>query len=236
MNTRQNAFFAGVRAAVPVILGTVPVGIAFAVTARQAGLSVAQTSGMSLLVCAGASQMMAVGMYAQGAGLLAMILATFILNLRHLIMSTCVMHPLRSEKTGWKLLAAFGVTDETFAIFTTEKEDRHTIPFFLGLVAVIYSAWNLSTLAGALASGLLPDIVSASLGIAIYAMFIGILTPSLTGNWRMLALAALTAVCNSLLTQVIPSSWSLIVSTLACAWLGTFFADTDGEEAQHGQQ
>jgi len=232
----KREFFAGVRAAVPVILGTVPVGIAFAVMARQAGLTVAQTSGMSLLVCAGASQMMAVGMYAQGAGLLAMILATFILNLRHLIMSTCVMHPLRDEKTGWKLLAAFGVTDETFAIFTTEQEKHHTIPFFLGLVAVIYSAWNLSTLAGALASSLLPDIVSASLGIAIYAMFIGILTPSLTGNWRMLALAALTAVCNSLLTQVIPSSWALIVSTLVCAWLGTFFVDTDGEEARHGQQ
>ena len=232
----KREFFAGVRAAVPVILGTVPVGIAFAVMARQAGLTVAQTSGMSLLVCAGASQMMAVGMYAQGAGLLAMILATFILNLRHLIMSTCVMHPLRDEKTGWKLLAAFGVTDETFAIFTTEQEEHHTISFFLGLVAVIYSAWNLSTLAGALASSLLPDIVSASLGIAIYAMFIGILTPSLTGNRRMLALAALTAVCNTLLTQVIPSSWALIASTLVCAWLGTFFVDIDGKGEQHGQQ
>ena len=236
MKNRQHEFLCGVRAALPVILGTVPVGIAFAVMARQAGLTVAQTSGMSLLVCAGASQMMAVGMYAQGAGLLAMVLATFILNLRHLIMSTCVMHPLRGERTAWKLLAAFGVTDETFAIFTTEREEHHTIPFFLGLVAVIYAAWNLSTLAGALASGLLPDIVSASLGIAIYAMFIGILTPSLTGNWRLLALAALTAVCNTLLGQIIPSSWALIVSTLVCAWLGTFFVDINGEEDRHGQQ
>ena len=232
----KREFLSGVRAALPVIPGTVPVGIAFAVMARQAGLTAAQTSGMSLLVCAGASQMMAVGMYAQGAGLLAMVLATFILNLRHLIMSACVMHSLRGERTGWKLLAAFGVTDETFAIFTTEEDEHHTIPFFLGLAAVIYAAWNISTLAGALASSLLPDIVSASLGIAIYAMFIGILTPSLTENWRMLALSALTAVCNTLLGQVIPSSWALIASTLVCAWLGTFFVDIGGEEAHHGQQ
>ena len=230
----KHAYWVGIRAAVPVILGTVPVGLAFAVMARQAGLTVAETCGMSLLVCAGASQMMAVGMFAQGAGLAAIVIATFVLNLRHLIMSTCVMHPLRDEKIGRKLLSAFGVTDETFAIFTTAPDTQRSTAFFLGLVTVIYGTWNLSTLAGAVASDILPPVLTSSLGIAIYAMFIGILLPSLTGSLRMLALAALTAVCNSLLSQVIAPSWSLIVSTLVCAWLGTFFVDTDtGKEAAH---
>ena len=86
-------------------------------------------------------------------------------------------------------------------------------------------------LAGALMSDLLPDIVSASLGIAIYAMFIGILVPSLTGNWRMLALVAMTAVCNTLLSGCIAPGWALIISTLLCAWLGTYFVPLPGKEA-----
>lgn len=54
------------RAGLPVVLGYIPVGIAYAVMARQAGFSVAETCGMSLLVFAGAAEMMSVGMYAQG--------------------------------------------------------------------------------------------------------------------------------------------------------------------------
>ena len=65
-NTAQQ-FLRGMQSGVPVILGFIPVGIAYAIMARQAGFSVAQTCFMSLLVFAGASQMMAVGMYAQGA-------------------------------------------------------------------------------------------------------------------------------------------------------------------------
>ena len=84
-------YFTGVRAGIPVILGFVPVGIAYAIMARQAGFSAFETVFMSIAVFAGASQMMAVGMYVQGASIIAMILATFILNLRHLIMSTCVV-------------------------------------------------------------------------------------------------------------------------------------------------
>ena len=56
-------YLLGMCAAVPIILGFVPVGIAYAIMARQAGFTVSQTCGMSLAVFAGASQMMAVGMY-----------------------------------------------------------------------------------------------------------------------------------------------------------------------------
>ena len=165
-------YLSGMHAAIPVILGFVPVGIAYAIMARQAGFSVLQTCGMSLAVFAGASQMMAVGMYIQGASIIAMILATFILNLRHLIMSVCVVNRMRKDTTKIKLLAAFGVTDESFAIFTTEKMEKCSAWFFLGLITVTYTSWNVGTLIGAVASDFLPEIVTASLGIALYAMFI----------------------------------------------------------------
>lgn len=113
--TKRAQYLAGLQAGIPIILGFIPVGIAYAIMAGQAGLSGAETVLMSATVLAGASQMMAVGMYAQGAALVTIIVATFVLNLRHLIMSTCVMHEMREAPLGIRLLGAFGVTDETFA-------------------------------------------------------------------------------------------------------------------------
>lgn len=225
-NTAQQ-FLRGMQSGVPVILGFIPVGIAYAIMARQAGFSVAQTCFMSLLVFAGASQMMAVGMYAQGASILAMILATFILNLRHVIMSTCVANRMTTGGLGIRLLSAFGVTDESFAIFTTEKKENCTVMYLLGLILVNYTSWNVGTLIGAIASDFLPAILTASLGISLYAMFIGLLMPNLTNNRKLGLLVILTAVCNTILSQIIASSWSLIVSTLLCAFLGVYFVDLD---------
>ena len=222
-------FISGMRSAIPVIFGFIPVGIAFAIMARQAGFSAVQACGMSLSVFAGASQMMVVGMHAQGASILAMIVATFLLNFRHLIMSTCVGERLNPCPTILKLLAGFGVTDESFALFTTEKKERCTVAYFLGMVLVMYSSWNVGTFLGAVASDFLPPIVTASFGIALYAMFIGIIVPGLHGNRRLALLVALTAACNALLTQFMPPSRALIISTLLCAFLGVFFVELEDD-------
>ena len=211
------------------IFGFIPVGIAYAIMARQAGMTVQQTCMMSLCVFAGASQMMSAGMYAQGASIFAMILTTFILNLRHIIMSLCVANRMEKCSPEIKLLAGFGVTDETFAIFSTEKRENSTVWFLLGLITVSYLSWNVGTFAGAIASDFLPEVVTASLGIALYAMFIALLVPNLTGNLRLLILVAVTALCNTLLCQFLGSSAALIVSTLLCAFLGVFFVDLKEE-------
>lgn len=227
--TKRTEYIAGLKSAVPVIFGFIPVGIAYALMARQAGFDVLETCLMSITVFAGASQMMAVGMYAQGAGILAIILATFLLNLRHFIMSTCVMNKMHNAPKPAKIAGAFGVTDESFAIFTTKKE-HSSLAYFLGLVTVTYLSWNLGTLIGAVTSDFLPEILTASFGIALYAMFIGLISPGLHGNKRLCLLVLLTAVCNTLLCLVIPQSWALIISALICAGAGVFFVDLGGED------
>lgn len=225
--TKRTEYIAGLKSAVPVIFGFIPVGIAYALMARQAGFNVFETCLMSITVFAGASQMMAVGMYTQGAGILAIILATFLLNLRHFIMSTCVMNKMQEAPKPAKIAGAFGVTDESFAIFTTKKE-HSSFAYFLGLVTVTYLSWNIGTLIGAVTSDFLPEILTASFGIALYAMFIGLISPGLHGNKRLCLLVLLTAVCNTLLCLVIPQIWALIISSLVCAGAGVFFVDLGG--------
>ena len=190
---------------------------------------------MSVAVFAGASQMMSTGMYAQGAGLIAMIITTFIVNLRHLIMSTCVMNRMKEGSLPLRLLAAFGVTDESFAIFTTEKEEHRSVFFFLGLITITYTSWICGSAIGALVNDFLPAVVSASFGIALYALFIAILMPGLKGNLRLAILVVITALVNMVLSRFISSGWALIASTLICAGAGVFFVDL-GEEGTENEQ
>ena len=223
-------FIAGMRAGLPVLFGFIPVGIAYAVLAMQSGFDGVQTILMSVFVFAGASQMMAVGMYAQGAGIIAMIVTTFILNLRHLIMSTCVMNKMKAAPRRMRLFAAFGVTDETFSIYTAVNESKSNVRFFLGVAAVTYFSWVGSSVLGVLANNVLPDIVSKSLGIALYALFIALLTPNVRRSFRLGLLVLGTAAVNLILTKLMPSGWALILSTLLCAGAGVFL--TEDEEAQ----
>ena len=240
ISDKKEHYRAGLRAGLPCILGFFPVGIAYAIMARQAGLSIFQTTLMSACVYAGASQMLAMGLYMQGAGLFAMILGTFVINLRHVIMSLCIFERMEPASAPMKMLCGFGVTDEGFAIFTTGEKRLATAPFFLGLNTVTYASWVLGSFTGAVAMDFLPQIIMLSLGVALYAMFIGLLVPNLKGNARLAVLVGITALCSWSLSKVMASSWAMIVSTLVCALIGVFFADPEpktaaepGEEVRH---
>lgn len=217
---KTSDYLQGVKAGVPIILGIIPVGVAFAIMARQSGFSILETIMMSATVFAGASQMVSVNMYSQGADLLAIILATFVINLRHLIMSTCIMHKMKSDNVLMKALVSFGITDESFAIFTNLESEEATTGFFMGLISVTYSTWVLSTVLGAISVKLLPAIIANSLGISLYAMFIALLIPNVKSDFKLLYLMIFTGLLNLILVNIIGGSWAMILSTLIAASVG----------------
>ena len=217
---KTSDYLQGVKAGVPIILGIIPVGVAFAIMARQSGFSILETIMMSATVFAGASQMVSVNMYSQGADLLAIILATFVINLRHLIMSTCIMHKMKSDNVLMKAVVSFGITDESFAIFTNLESEEATIGFFMGLISVTYSTWVLSTVLGAISVKLLPAIIANSLGISLYAMFIALLIPNVKRDFKLLYLMIFTGLLNLILVNIIGGSWAMILSTLIAASVG----------------
>ncbi len=109
----------GAKAAWPICLGYFPIGLAFGVIAGKAGLSPLDIGLMSLLVFAGSAQFIAVSMLGTGAGLTSIVMTTFVVNLRHLLMSSSLSLHLKNL-AGWRtLLYAYGVTDESFAVNLT---------------------------------------------------------------------------------------------------------------------
>lgn len=221
-------FMSGMKQAIPVMFGFIPVAIAFAVLAGEAGLSSVDTILMSMLVFAGASQIMSIGLIAGGASFFTIVFATFIINLRHFIMGTCVMRKLGKTRLGEKLLCSFGLTDESFAIVTTTSDENATPTFMLGVISVTYGSWVGGTIIGTFASNILPEQVSNALGIALYALFISILVPSIKKSVRLIILVIMTALLNTALTFFgLESSWSIIISCILCALFGVWFVKDD---------
>ena len=106
----------GMAAAWPICLGYVPIGLAFGVLAHNAGLAPWEIGLMSLFVYAGSSQFIAVSMISSGSAVVPIIMTTFIVNLRHLLMSSSLAVYLQGLGVGRLSLYAYGVTDESFAL------------------------------------------------------------------------------------------------------------------------
>ena len=78
--------------ALPVVLGYLPVGFAYGVLAVKAGLSIANTALMSVLVFAGSAQLIGVDMIGSGSLALSVIATTLVVNLRHVLFSAALAH------------------------------------------------------------------------------------------------------------------------------------------------
>lgn len=220
-------FRAGIKDAIPMCLGVLPVGISYGLLAVQAGLSRFQTVLMSVLVMAGSSQLMAVGLIGH-AGLVPILTAVFFVNLRHIVMSCAVMSRIPATHLRQKLLCAFALCDESFALFSLTG--GQSAAGLLGANTALYAAWVFSSFVGCAVGPLLPQVLSKSFGIAFYAAFLAMLVPNARKSKGILLLILLTAGMNTLLQLLLPASWAVILSMLVGAAAGTFFMEDENNE------
>jgi len=142
---------AAAQATLPVILGYFPLGFAFGLLfVDQTGFHWVFAPLMSLIVFAGASQFLAVGLLAAGAGIVEIALATFILNARHAFFGVSLLERWRHVGPK-KLFLVYWLTDETYALFTTvdAPPDADESDFHLLISGINYATWCGGSLAGA---------------------------------------------------------------------------------------
>ncbi len=159
----------------PVLLTAVVIGVAFGIAAREGGLSALEASGMSVLIFAGAAQFVAVDLVARGAPPLVIVGSVLLLNLRHLLMGASLRAHLGERPLGARLLAAYLLTDESFAMGVARyRRGGRGIAYYLTFAAAMWACWNLGTVLGAtLVSGAV-DPQRFGLDFAITATFLAI--------------------------------------------------------------
>lgn len=159
----------------PVLGTTLVVGTTFGVVARQAGLEPLQIVAMSLLVFAGASQFAMVQLFLQSAPIPIVIASVLFINLRHLLMATSLRAQLQRLPLLGRLVAAFFLTDESFAMATGHfRRGGRSLAYYFMFAISLYVLWNLATLAGIVIGGAIGDPRRYGIDFAITATFIGI--------------------------------------------------------------
>lgn len=218
MSSRATEFWGGVRAQLPILLGTSPFGMIYGVAATQAGLPVGVALGMSAFVFAGSAQFLAVGLFGSGTPGLIIVLTTLVVNLRHMLYSASLAPYVRHLNRAWKYLLAFLLTDEAYAVAITHYERSASIPargtarhwYTLGAGITLWISWQLSTAAGVLLGAQVPSAWGLDFTLAL--TFIALLVPTLRD--RPAGLAALVAGIVALATHDLPYNLGLVVAAL----------------------
>lgn len=209
----------GGAAAWPICLGYLPIGLAFGVLAQKAGLTPFQVALMSIFVFAGSSQFIAVSMLSSGASFAAIVATTFMVNLRHLLMSSTLAAAL-GRKSRWKLsLFAYGVTDESFGVnYTRLGQGNWGLDRSLVVNHTANLMWLLSTVSGVYFGHLIP---AHAMGIdyALTAMFICLLMFQLK-NLAAVLTAIVAGLLAVLLSLVIPGNAYIVLASMIAAAIG----------------
>ena len=216
---RSTIFKEGLSAGWPICLGYLPIGMAFGVLAQKAGLTPLQIGLMSIMVFAGSSQFIAVSMLTAGASAPAIITTTFVVNLRHVLMSSALAVYLRAAHRGLLALYAYGVTDESFAVNLPRfNAGTWNLPRALVVNHAANLTWFISTVEGGVGGRFIPE---GALGIdyALIAMFICLLIYQIRRALHLITavIAGLMAVGLALL---IPGNTYIVMASIAAATAG----------------
>ncbi|MBM7059715.1 AzlC family ABC transporter permease [Pseudomonas sp. UL073] len=221
--SRQHEFLQGARDVLPLVMGGIPFGIIFGSLAGAYGLSIWQALAMSLLVFAGSAQFIAITLIGGGAGVVVVLLTTFVVNLRHALYSATLQPFVRHLPKRWRMPLAFMLTDEAFAVVQHRYAEPDASPhkhwYFCGAALTMYVDWQLATVVGVLFGQTVPNLAAWGLDFAMLATFIGIVVPMLKN--RPQVAAALVAGAAALLCNDWPYKLGLMAAALSGIAVGT---------------
>ncbi|HEX3498562.1 MAG TPA: AzlC family ABC transporter permease [Stellaceae bacterium] len=174
---------AGARRCAPIALSVFAYGLVFGALAAQDGLSLGETGLMSAIVFSGSVQFVALGLWATPLPVAALLIATFLLSLRLVLMGATLRRALAGISTGRALVAAWFVTDENWALTMSEAAQRGSRPeaqrpplasFFMGTSILLYGTWIAAGIVGHLIGGAVGDPKHLGFDFAFPAMFLAL--------------------------------------------------------------
>lgn len=223
-------------------LGYLSVSFSFGIMAVNSGLTWWQAVLISITNVTSAGQVAGVGIMAGGGGLIEMAVAQIVINLRYSLMAISLSQKTDESMTfPARLLDSYVITDEIFGV--ASSQDSVGFRFMTGLGVLPVIGWTLGTLLGALLGNVLPPILTNSLSIGIYGMFVAIVLPVCRRS-KIIAVISLISVLLSCVFRYVPflnehvsSGFAIIICAVTAALAGVFMRQESSEgegEKQNG--
>ena len=200
---------------IPVLMGYVPLGIAFGLLLSTMLIPWYYAFFMSLFVFAGAAQFLLLGLFASQATILEIGVSIFLLNLRHSFYGLSMLSALKNFS--WrKHYVIFGLTDETFALLkTNEVKEEQRERVYLIITALNQSYW----IAGGVIGAVLGSVVAfdfRGIEFALTALFV-VLSIDLYNKSKQHKPFLIAIVIGFVGMLTFPSDKMLILSLSLCA-------------------
>ncbi|MBV9845833.1 MAG: AzlC family ABC transporter permease [Kutzneria sp.] len=195
---------------VPLALAVAVTGASFGAIAVSSAVPVWLVCAMSLLVFAGGSQFMAVGVVATGGSPVAAVLAGLLLNARHLPFGLALGEVLGTGLAS-RVVGCHLIIDETTAFALAQRDPRRARVGFWTCGITLFTTWNLATLVGAEVGQLIGDPNRFGLDAAFPAALLALLMPTLrtTAPRRAAVVGAAVAVAA---TPLLPAGIPVLLS------------------------
>lgn len=202
------------RTAVSVGVASGAYGVSFGALSVAAGLSVAQTCALSLLMFTGGSQFALVGALGGGGSAVSGVASAVLLGARNGVYSARLATLLRLRGLR-RLIGAQLVLDESTAVaLGAEVEGVRAAELGFWTTGLsVFLLWNSATLLGALAGSAIGDPRDFGLDAAAPAAFLALLAPRLRGRpaWVTAVVAAVVALA---VVPVVPAGVPVLVAAL----------------------
>ncbi len=220
---------------IPIALGYLSVSFGFGIMAVKSGLTITAATIISAVNLTSAGQAAGVSIIAAGGTLLEMALTQLTINLRYALMALSLSQKLDTSFTLPKrLLAAYGITDEIFAVAASQP-CKLKASYMYGLILISFLGWVLGTVLGAAAGNLLPESLTDAMGIVLYGMFIAIIIPPSRKERSVLAVVIVSAIISIILkyaVTVVSGGFAVIISAVVASAVAALIFPVKDEEEQ----
>lgn len=228
MSRTRRSLVAGVKDIAPILIGIVPFGLVAGSAVIRAGFGWPEAVGQSLLVNAGASQIVATTLYSDGAPLWIALATALIVNARMFIYSTSIA-PVLSGAPDWlRPILGHMLVDQNYVATMTKgrfREDIDVVRYYIGAWLALAGVWQLSTLAGALVGPVIP--ASWGLDFAVPLVFLAMLAPALKDR-TAIGVGIVTGIASAVLVPLLPMQSGLVVAIVAGMAYGAWRDVVDG--------
>lgn len=218
----KSSYLRGFRDGLPFILVVVPFSLLFGVTGTEAGLSIAQVMGFSVLVIAGASQFAAVQLMVEEAPTVIILGTALAVNLRMAMYSAALSPHFRGLPLWKRALSAYLLVDQSYAMSAQEFEENPNLSkaakfkYFAGVVSPIFVLWYIASYAGAYAGARIPP--EFALDFALPITFLAMVAPLLKTLAHVAS--AITSIVLTLAFSGMPFGTGLLVAAVIALIVG----------------
>ncbi|WP_445115802.1 AzlC family ABC transporter permease [Acinetobacter sp. WZC-1] len=215
-------FLRGIKVSLPMLLGIIPFALVLGTQAAQKGFSALEVPLLTGLNFAGGSEFAILEVWTNPPQLLFLVLITFLVNSRHILMSASMAPFIRHLPNRKALPMLFLMCDESWAMSLTDAHKRSprnpvagfSLSFYLGLSFALYLMWVSFTTLGVSIGALLGDVTRFGFDMAFPAVFLFLLR----GMWKGYKAAQpwlISLIAAALAYHFLPQGWYVLIGAVS---------------------